>query len=662
MTSSEVGDEPNLDARRLVAIMFTDIVGYTSFTQVNEDLALKALEKHNRLLRASFQKHHGREVKTIGDCFLVEFDSALDAFNCAVEIQNSLRDYDNISLGDWKLNVRIGIHLGDVVRKGNDIFGDTVNIASRIEPLADPGGICVSEQVYSQVHNKTEFRFQQLQKTELKNVSFATKIYSVMFSGDNKACDQKSEYDSSANKDAEKLKIAVLPFTNLSSNPEDAYLADGMTEEIITSLSGISALSVISRTSIMSYKGTTKKLREIGKELEVGSVLEGSLRKAGSRIRISAQLIDVSRDSHLWAQNYDRELVDVFAIQSEIASSIATQLKIRLIGAEKQKHDTRDIDAYTMYMKAMQLFYVSGEASLRRAVELLENAVANDPRFVRAIAGLSSAWFLIAANHYEDWEESLKKAELFARRAIELGPDCDESHAALAQVFHANDRFEDAVSEAWKAVQINPNASDAHFLLGLNDFFVFGRQESGLKELEKGRELDPLSAGFASMLAQAFDLTGRSNDALNLLLKLKSLDPKNIVVYESLASHYLIRRDFQGTKDMLEAGMKIEPENVQLQISQGMLFAMRGDKENAKLILSKLLNAKDETNRLDAALYIGAVLGDLDLALKALMRLAETHAWPFDVRVYPFFEDLRKDPRYREFCAKVGIPSVRKLT
>jgi adenylate cyclase len=650
MASTKVGDESKVEARRLEAIMFTDIVGYTSLTQVNEDLALKTLEKHNRLLRASFQKHHGREVKTIGDSFLLEFDSALDAFNCAVEIQRSLRDYGNISPSDWKLKLRIGIHLGDVVHSGNDIFGDAVNIASRIEPLADPGGICVSEQVYAQVHNKTGLKLRPLQKTELRNVSFETKIYSVMFSDDD---DQKSEYDSrAASNRAEKMKIAVLPFTNLSSNPEDAYLADGMTEEIITTLSGISALSVISRTSTMSYKGTTKRLREIGKELEVGSVLEGSFRKAGSRIRISAQLIDVSNDSHLWAQNYDRQLDDVFEIQTDSASNIADQLKIKLVGSETIEPD---IDAYTMYMKAKQLLYDTSEASVRRAIELLEHAIAKDPDFARALAGLSSAWTMMAVIHYEDWTTSLEKASNYAKRAVQLDPNCDEAHSALAHVFHTNDKFEEAILEAKRAIQINPSNSDAHWLLGVNDFFILGRKEVGLKELERSRELDPIRDSVA-VLAFAYDLIGRQAEALDILLKLQYLEPKNGSVYDDIANHYLTLRDFQNASKALEDGLKVEEGNIELQISRGILFGLIGEREKAKRVLGDILKSKDENYRLDVALYIGSVLGDLDQAFKALMRLAETHAWPYHVRVYPFFEDMRKDPRYGEFCAKVGIP------
>lgn len=635
--------------------MFTDIVHYTALSQRDEAHALQLLESHNRLMRPFFRKYQGREIKTVGDSFLVEYDSALDAVNCAIDIQQSLHEYNVSSTDEWQIKLRIGIHLGDVVHKENDIFGDSVNIASRIQPLADPEGICVSEQVFYQIRNKTNYSFRKLRQTELKNVIFQTNIYSVVLPWSEKGRDKKDFRED----DLKLMRIAVLPFTNMSPNPEDSYFADGMTEEIITTLSGISALSVISRTSVMGYKGTTKKLREIGSELEVGSVLQGSIRKAGSRIRISAQLIDVTSDKNLWVQNYDRHLDDVFAIQSEIASNITDQLKVKLVETAKERRDTNDIDAYTMYMKAIQLFYVSGEASLRQAIELLENAVTKDPTFVRAVAGLSSAWHLIATNHYEDWEASLKKAELFARKAIELGPDLDEGHAALSQVFHSNDRFEEAITEAQKAIQINPNSSDAHGLLGINDFFILGREDSGLKELEKARELDPLSAGSTSMLALAYVLTGKTNEGLNILLRFRDIDPKNIVIFDAIATHYIMMRDFQSAKEILEVGMKIEPENIQSQISRGILFALTGDKESANHVLSNLMNARDESNRLYAALGIGAALGDLDVAFRALMRLAETHAWPFDIRVFPLFEDMRKDSRFKEFCSRVGIPGDR---
>jgi adenylate cyclase len=381
--------------------------------------------------------------------------------------------------------------------------------------------------------------------------------------------------------------------------------------------------------------------------------LEGSLRKAGNKIRISAQLIDVSSDRHLWAQNYDRQLDDVFEIQTDIASNIAQQLKIKLVGSETAEPD---IDAYTMYMKAMQLLYESDEGSLKRVIELLEHAIEKDPNFARAVAGLSTAWTMMGVNHYEDWTVSLEKASAYAKRAVKLDPNCDEAHTAMAQVFHSEDHFEEAISEAKKAIQINPSTSDAYFLLGMNDFFIFGRKEDGLKELERSRELDPLSIGPPTVLAFAYDLIGREKEAIELLLKLRYLHPEDSSILDNIANHYLIHLDFQRAREAVEEGIKIEPDSVELKISRGIIFALTGDRENAKLVLNDLMKQKDESNRLDATLYISAALGDNDAAFSALMRLGETHAWPYHVRLYPLLADLRKDPRFKEFCAKAGIP------
>ena len=292
-------EDDECGARRLAAIMFTDLVGYTALTQRNEALAMQLLEEHRRLVRPFFPKHNGREVKTIGDAFLVEFASALEATRCAFDIQQSLNELNSGRQEDRRVLLRVGIHLGDVIHDQNDVYGDAVNIASRIEPLASPGGICVSQQVYDQIKNKFEFPLSTLGEKTLKNVSEPVEVYRVIL-----PWEKKSESESSL----EKTRIAVLPFTNMSSNPEEGYFADGMTEELITSLSGVRQLTVIARTSVMGYKGTTKKVREIGRELEVGSVLEGSVRKAGNKVRITAQLIDAATEGHLWAQNYDRQL------------------------------------------------------------------------------------------------------------------------------------------------------------------------------------------------------------------------------------------------------------------------------------------------------------------------------------------------------------------
>ncbi|MBI3841497.1 MAG: adenylate/guanylate cyclase domain-containing protein, partial [Thaumarchaeota archaeon] len=365
--------------RRLAAIMFTDLVGYTRLAQADESLALELLEEHRALLRPTFPAHGGTEVKTIGDAFLVEFKSALDAVLCAVELQKKMAERNLGPSGPRKLELRVGIHLGDVVHGSGDVYGDAVNVASRIEPLAEPGGICITQHVYDHIRNKSELEFSKLGEIELKNVELPVGVYKVIMSWNAQSREEGR---------APRERLAVLPFVNISPDPDDEYFADGLTEELISKFSEVGQLKVIARTSVMNYKKKEKKASEIGRELGVGSIVEGSVRKAGTRIRVTVQLIDARTEEHIWASNYDKELDDIFAIQSDVASRVAGSISAKVFPAPQRK-DTDDAEAYTMYIRAMQLFHESTEPSLREALALFERAVSRDPKFVRAYAGIS---------------------------------------------------------------------------------------------------------------------------------------------------------------------------------------------------------------------------------------------------------------------------------
>ncbi len=357
--------------------MFTDMVGYTALGQKDESLSLELADEQRKLIRPILNRHNGREVKTMGDALLVEFPSALDAVRCAYDIQRVIRE-SNFSLSEErKVHLRIGVHLGDVVESKGDISGDAVNVASRIEPLAEDGGVCLSRQVYDHVQNKFDMSIVSFGVKTLKNVTTPMEVFKMVMPW------EKERFSVSVPLDTK--RIAILPFANMSPDPNDSYFADGVTEELISTISNISGLEVIPRTSVMGYKGANKRIPEIGQELKVGSVLEGSVRKADSFVRVTAQLIDVNSDRHLWSQSYDRELKNIFALQSEIARHVADSLRVKILSPETEQIDrkpTASTAAYSLYLKGRSHWNKRGIEDVKKAMEYFELSVHEDPNFV----------------------------------------------------------------------------------------------------------------------------------------------------------------------------------------------------------------------------------------------------------------------------------------
>src|SRR5437763_3567705 len=411
--------------------MFTDMVGYSALAQRDDQLALELLEEHRRLLREIFPRFNGTEIKTIGDAFLVEFGSALEAAQCAIEIQRTLAKRDADASADRQIQVRIGVHIGDVVHRGGDVYGDGVNIASRIEPVAGPGGICVSMDVERQIRNALEARFEKLAPIDLKNISVPMDLFRIVlpWERETRLPSEPQKRDvrqrpsipigwiatvvllliaigawflvgrykvpskQSAVTELPAKSIAVLPFENLSRDPDNAFFTDGVQDQILTNLAQIAELKVISRTSVMQYKsGTPRNLREIGQQLGVAHLLEGSVQRASNKVRVNAQLINASNDAHEWAENYDRPVDDVFAIQSEIAKAIADQLQARLSPNEKkaiEQPPTSDVAAFDLYSRAKTLLVDIGFSTrnlqkLHSGIDLLNQALARDPSFFAA--------------------------------------------------------------------------------------------------------------------------------------------------------------------------------------------------------------------------------------------------------------------------------------
>src|SRR6476646_12075712 len=582
--------------------MFTDMVGYTALSQRNEALALELLEEHRRILRSIFPRFNGTEIKTIGDAFLVEFQSALEAAQCALEIQRTLakRNHD-VSPGQ-RIELRIGIHVGDVVHREGDVYGDGVNIASRIQPVAGIGGICISVDVERQIHNALEARFEKLAPVELKNVEVPMDLFRIGLpwerqtasaakseirkgqSGSDKpetgtrrmpwhevvlalllvagliaggffflrhrASQQASNAAASSPVGSVPEKsIAVLPFENLSEEKANAFFTDGVQDEILTALSRIADLKVISRTSVMQYKtGTPRNLREIGQQLGVAHVVEGSVQRAANKVRVNAQLIDARNDAHLWAQTYDRDLADVFAIQSEIAKAIAEQLQAKLSPNEKkaiEQPPTTDLAAFDLYSRARSLLLTAGfsatsEPDERKAIELLDEAVKQDPSFFDAYCQLAYAHEVAyAIRGYDHTPARLALAEAAVLAAARLRPDAAQTHLAHAQYLYYGLRdYAGALAELEIARQALPNDPRLFELTG----YILrrrGQQEEGLRNLERAVELDPRNFNTLQQISISYQYLGRYAEATAALDRALAIVPDNVETRASRGESYL---------------------------------------------------------------------------------------------------------------------------
>jgi adenylate cyclase len=635
--------------RRLAAIMFTDVVGFTSLGQTNEALALKLLEEHRKIVRAEIAAYRGREVKTIGDAFLVEFSSALDAVQCAVGIQSAMRERNSSVTEGQRIQLRIGVHVGDVVHSQGDILGDAVNVSSRIEPLAPPGGVCISGQVYDHVRNKIEEPVELIEQKTLKNVSLPLDVYRIVMPWDMKK--EVAELDS--------RRVAVLPLKNMSPDPNDEYFADGMTEELITSLSSVTELTVIARTSVMQYKDAPKRVADIGKELSVGTVIEGSVRKAGTKVRITVQMIDARNEGHLWAQNYDKQLDDVFTVQSEVAEKVAEALKVKLAEPLRRKLErgaTADPEAQNLYLKGMFYWNKRTPESLKTAVGYFQQATSRDPTFALGHAGLALAYNVMASNFSADPEEFFPKAKEAALRALSIDSDLAEAHAVLATVFEGYDRdLAKAELEFKKAIELNPNYPSAHQwyaqLLGMENRFGEARGQ-----ILKALELSPLSLIINTNVADDHYYRGEYDEGIEQAKKVIDMDPNFPTVYPTLIELYLAAgktdeafRAFETYEKMVGPG--------EADLTKAYVCAHAGKPDEARKILDRL-EASRSTNGM-SPFFLGEIrfqLGDYDRGFELMEEAYRRRdRYILMMGIEKELNGVRSDPRYIAMLQKVGL-------
>ena len=502
--------------RRLAAILAADVAGYSRLMGADEEGTLAALKAIRRELGdPKITEHRGRIVKTTGDGVLVEFASVVDAVRCAVEIQRGMAERNADVPAERRIEFRIGINVGDIISDDNDIYGDGVNVAARLEALAEPGGICVSRVVRDQVRDKLDFAFDDQGEQQVKNIARPVRVYLIRPG----AASQTSVVgapDKAALPLPEKPSIAVLPFQNLSGDAEQEYFADGIVEDIITALSRNRAFFVISRNTTFTYKGPAVDVAKVARELGVRYVLEGSVRRAGNRVRITAQLIDAASGHHLWADRYDRELADVFAVQDEIAQTITGQLAPGIIAAEMHQARRKDpslLDAWDRTMRAHWHIRRFTREDLAEARRLLGEATELDPSNSMAFGDLAFA------NHFEavfgwaeDLAQSFARSGEAARRAVAIDDGDAHSHCALAIYELFSGRHEEARRRLRRALDLDPNSAFVHGYLGVSYAFV-GDYETALPLLDEAIRLSPrdslliiwhLASGWAALTSERY--------------------------------------------------------------------------------------------------------------------------------------------------------------
>ncbi|HET7383486.1 MAG TPA: adenylate/guanylate cyclase domain-containing protein [Pseudolabrys sp.] len=505
--------------RRLAAIMAGDVAGYSRLMGVDEEGTLQQLKAcRKELVDPRIAEHRGRIVKTTGDGMLVEFVSVVDAVRCAVDIQRGMAERIAEVPADRRIQFRIGINVGDIISDDNDIYGDGVNVAARLEALADPGGIMVSRSVHDQVRDKLSFGFEDMGEQIVKNIARPIGVHRVSLAESAPSGTFKSTVVAESST-ANRPSIAVLPFANMSGDREQEYFADGISEDIITGLSKLHWFFIIARNSSFTYKGKAVDVKRVARELCVRYVLEGSVRKGGNQVRITAQLIDATTGNHIWADHYDGELTDIFALQDEITKKVVAAIEPRLLeaeGARSQNRSPEDLGAWDLVMQANSLLWRLTKTDDEAAIAMLKQAVERYPNYAPAHSMLAFALLFRAIPAGVSRTRDVKDAATLATRAAELDDNDPWAHLALGYADFLMRRTDHAVEEFQRALEINPNFAAAHGYLGSALAFN-GQSDEAISHTEQALRMsphDPQNAIFNVGLAAAQYLAGRFAEAI----------------------------------------------------------------------------------------------------------------------------------------------------
>ena len=579
--------------RKLAAILAADVVGYSALMVADEAGTFARLRTDRReLFEPEIKKHHGRIFKLMGDGLLAEFGSVVDAVECAVVLQRGMVERNESVPESNRIEIRIGINLGEVIVEGEDRYGDGVNVAARLQQLADPGGICVSGKVSKEVEKKLAFGFEPMGEHQMKNIAEPIACYRVILQSS-----PPSKLDwPVAPKPPNKATIAVLPFINMSGDPEQEYFSDGITEDIITDLSKISGLHVAARNTVFTYKSKPIKVQQAAQELGVRFVLEGSVRKAGSRVRVTGQLIDSKDGGHVWADRYDRELTDIFAIQDEITHAIVDQLKVKLLPEEKKAiatPPTKNVEAYTYYLRGRQFIYMCSKSYVLLARRMFAKAVELDPDYARAYAGIADCDSMLHSWHHVD--VSIDGILATSAKALALDPELAEAHASRGVALQFVGSYEEATAEFEHALTLDPDLYEANYFYA-RFFFERGDFEKAAKLFERAAQIRSDDYRSALLLSAVYRSLGREADrersarlGLERAERELNLHPENSgpAQFGALALAHLGEHD--RARDWAARTLAIDPDDLLAKYNIACVYSQLGDLEMAIELLEQVL-------------------------------------------------------------------------
>jgi adenylate cyclase len=615
--------------RKLTAILSTDVVGYSRLMQDNEEATIESINTHLKSISSLVEQHRGRVVDTTGDNLMAEFSSVVDAVQCAVEMQKEINAHNDDLPENRQMLFRIGVNLGDVVEEGDKIYGDGVNIAARLESLAEAGGICISRTAYGQVKNKLDLGYEYLGEHSVKNISEPVHVYKVLMEADaaGKVIGEKRKtkramalaialilligaggltgwylYIEQAKKIApasvenmayplpDKPSIAVLPFDNMSGDPQQDHFSDGITEQIITSLSKVPYLFVIARNSTFAYKAKPVKISQVAEELGIQYVLEGSVQRSNDQVRITAQLIDAIAGHHIWAENYDRQIKDIFALQDGIAMKIMAELQVKLTVQELGRLSaikTKNIKAYEKYLMGHEHFWRRTEGDSQQARSLAQEAISLDPEY-------GAAYQLLARTYLDDvWyyrvksaTKSLDTAEQLALKSIELSGENSTAHEIFCSVYYLRRQYDQAITECQKAIDLSPNSAEANYRYG-HALRWAGRFDESITFIKKAIRLNPVTPmNYIQNLAWSYAYLEKHEKAISLWNKCIERNPDYFFAWLGLTMSYQLTGNEVKAREAAAEVMRLKPNLTISKIKKGP--ATRGwDRERGQEALRK---------------------------------------------------------------------------